>query len=113
MNEHADLEQEEHIRIVKAVARMRRADLYAMLLFGLLTMLSMGLFFVFLPEDVDLSFGMLLGLWLIFSVAYMKFVRLACPGCGMALTANGTFSTGTLNKRRCEGRGVSFEMDRR
>ena len=113
MNEQADLEQEEHIRIVKAVARMRRADLYAMLLMGLLTMLSMGVFFVFLPEDVDLSFGMLLGLTLICTVACMKFVKLACPGCGMALTPPGNFSSGTLQKQRCEGCGVSFEMDRR
>jgi hypothetical protein len=113
MNEHADLDQEEHIRIVKAVARMRRADRYAMLLIGILTMLSLGVFFVFVTEDVDLLFGMLLGLTLICAVAYMKSVKLACPGCGMALTPPGKFTGGTLNKRRCEGCGVSFEMDMR
>jgi hypothetical protein len=113
MNAHADLEQEEHIRVVKAVTRMRRVDFYITLLFVLLAMLGLGASLVWGKEDGYLFIGMLFGLSLTFTVAYIKFVKLACPACGMQLMPSGKFSIGTLNMPRCAGCDVSFEMDRR
>jgi hypothetical protein len=113
MNAHADPEKAEHIRVVNAVRRMRRIALYAMLLFALLTMLALGVFFVWGQENVYLMVGMLLGLTLIFTIAHIKFVKLACPACGLQLMPAGKFSIGTLNMPRCAGCSVSFERDRR
>jgi hypothetical protein len=113
MHAHIDPEQQEHIRIVKAVARMRRNSLFAFLLLALSAMLVAAGFFAWGEQNVFVLLGMAIGIVSIFTVAYIKFLKPACPACGTILMPSGKFSIGTLDRPRCAGCGVSFEMNRR